>query len=239
MYQGLKFVGIIPARGGSKGIPRKNIVHVAGKPLIQYTIDEALNAGYLDTVIVSTDCPEIADISVACGAEVPFLRPPHISSDEAKTIDVILHALQHLKEKGRSYDAVVLLQPTQPLRKSHHIDEAIKLFASGQCESVVSVCPVSEHPVLMRTIGPSGKLVSVLGGTSAVRRQDFLPVYKVNGVLYINRIDDDLNKNTSLNDNKMPYFMETQDSIDIDTPEDLEFFRSVVERTADFSDGRI
>jgi len=232
MYQGLKFIGIIPARGGSKGIPRKNIVHVAGKPLIQYTIDAALNADFLDEVVVSTDCPEIAEISLACGASVPFLRPPHISSDEAKTIDVILHALQHLKESGRSYDAVVLLQPTQPLRKSCHIDEAIKLFVSGQCKSVVSVCPVSEHPIFMRTVGSSGELVSLLGGISTVRRQDFSPVYKVNGVLYINRIDDDLNKNTCLNSNKKPYFMGVRDSIDIDTPEDLELFRSVVEEAS-------
>ena len=137
MYNGKTFLGIIPARGGSKGIPQKNIRVVNGKPLIQYTIEEAKNSKYLDRVIISTDDQDIEKVSVSVGGEVPFLRPKEFATDEAKTIDVLIHAVTELRKQGFSYDYLVLLQPTQPLRKSWHIDNAIKKIVDNNEESLV------------------------------------------------------------------------------------------------------
>ena len=134
-----KILAIIPARGGSKGIPRKNIKLLAGKPLIAYTIEAALKSKYLDRVIVSTEDREIAETSRHYGAEV-IKRPKILAKDKAKTIDVIFHLLNVLKEKNYIPEIIVLLQPTSPLRIVKDIDKAIELFLKEKCESVVSVC---------------------------------------------------------------------------------------------------
>jgi CMP-N,N'-diacetyllegionaminic acid synthase len=225
MYKGKTFLGIIPARGGSKGIPRKNITIINGKPLIQYTIDEAKNSKYLDRIIVSTDDKEIAEVAEKCGAEVPFLRPKELATDNAKTIDALIHAVKELEKRGSKYDYVVLLQPTQPLRRSWHIDEAIQKIVETNEESLVSVSEVKEHPILMRTIGEDGKVKNLMGISSTVRRQDFPTFYKVNGAIYINKINENFTKNTSLNDNKLAYLMDKKYDLDIDEPIDLEFFK--------------
>ncbi|WP_044736780.1 cytidylyltransferase domain-containing protein [Geobacillus kaustophilus] len=225
MYKGKTFLAIIPARGGSKGIPRKNITIINGKPLIQYTIDEAKNSKYLDRIIVSTDDKEIAEVAEKCGAEVPFLRPKELATDNAKTIDALIHAVKELEKRGSKYDYVVLLQPTQPLRRSWHIDEAIQKIVETNEESLVSVSEVKEHPILMRTIGEDGKVKNLMGISSTVRRQDFPTFYKVNGAIYINKINENFTKNTSLNDNKLAYLMDKKYDLDIDEPIDLEFFK--------------
>src|SRR5690606_12646538 len=126
MYRDRRFLAVIPARGGSKGIPNKNIVDVNGKPLIQYTVEAALNSKYLDRIIVSTDSLEIAKVAKACGAEVPFLRPAELATDTSKTIEALLHAVREISTSNLRYDYLVLLQPTQPLRQSFHIDEAVE-----------------------------------------------------------------------------------------------------------------
>ncbi|TDT51974.1 cytidylyltransferase domain-containing protein [Fonticella tunisiensis] len=230
MYKGKTFLAIIPARGGSKGIPRKNIINVNGKPLIQYTIDEAKKAQYLDRIIVSTDDEEIAEVSKKCGAEVPFLRPKELADDNSKTIDVLLHAINELVKQGNKYDYVVLLQPTQPLRKSWHIDESIKKIVESNEESLVSVTEVKEHPILMRTIDKNDRVENLLNVNSTVRRQDFPKFYKVNGAIYINKLNENFNNYTSLNDNKLAYIMDKKYDIDIDEPIDLEIFEFLVKR---------
>ena len=147
-----KILALIPARGGSKGIPRKNIIGLCGRPLIGYTIEAGLKSRYIDTVMVSTDDREIAEVSRACGAEVPFLRPAELASDTAKTIDAVLHAVRTLREAGKAFDVLVLLQPTEPLRTAEDIDAALeKYFACGE-KALVSVSEVDDHPILMRTI---------------------------------------------------------------------------------------
>lgn len=224
MYRGDSFLAIIPARGGSKGIPGKNIIEIQGKPLIQYTIEEAIDAKYLDRVIVSTDDEAIAKASIKAGAEVPFIRPSNLATDTAKTIDVLIHAVSELKKKGESYDFIVLLQPTQPLRKSFHIDEAIEKMYEGNSNNIISVSQVREHPILMRNISNDGHLLNLLDINSTVRRQDFSDVYKVNGAIYINRIDDSFNESLSLNDNKFPYVMDRRYDLDIDSYRDLKIF---------------
>ena len=142
----VKYLSIIPARGGSKGIPNKNIVNIAGKPLIQYTIEAALNSKSLHSLIISTDDKKIAEVGKNCGVEIPFMRPAKLARDDTPAIDVVLHALDWLKEND-SYepDAVVLLQPTSPLRTEKHIDEAIQLFVEENADTVVSIVEVPHN----------------------------------------------------------------------------------------------
>ncbi|MDX8044610.1 acylneuraminate cytidylyltransferase family protein [Gracilibacillus sp. S3-1-1] len=225
MYNDNRFIILIPARGGSKGIPNKNIINVKGRPLIDFTISEALKSKYADKIVVSTDSHSIAKIAKDCGADVPFLRPIELATDKSKTINTVTYTLEKLKESGQQFDYVVLLQPTQPLRKSFHIDEAIELIVEKKEQSLASVSLVKDHPILMRTINEQGQLVNLLKENSTVRRQDFSTYYKINGSIYINKIDANLNVNTSLNDNSVPYIMDEQYDLDIDEPFDLEVLK--------------
>ena len=223
MYETKRILALIPARGGSKGIHHKNIALLAGKPLIQYTIDAARQSKYIDYVFVSTDDAEIADVSKKFGAKVPFLRPEELASDTAKTIDAVLHAIETLRKAGETFDNLVLLQPTSPLRTAEDIDGAVETFYQNNRRSVVSVSEVIDHPILIRTIEqtPEGeRLKPLLEGSSTVRRQDMPPYYRVNGSIYINPIEE-INSTTSFNDNPIPFVMSPSHSIDIDEPLDL------------------
>jgi CMP-N-acetylneuraminic acid synthetase len=219
MYEGLKILGIIPARGGSKGIPHKNIIDLCGRPLISYTIEAGLESKYMDYVMVSTDDEEIADVAKKCGAEVPFMRPAELATDTATTLDAILHALNTLKERGMDFDLLVLLQPTQPLRTADDIDRSIELCVSEGCLPLVSVSEVDDHPLLIRTIS-GNRLSKMLDVSSTCRRQDMPAYYRVNGCIYINRIDE-IDETTSFNDNILPFVMERSHSVDIDELRDL------------------
>lgn len=225
MYKGEKFLAVIPARGGSKGIPNKNISLINGKPLIQYTIDEALQSRYLDDIIVSTDSVEIASISTELGAQVPYLRPKKLALDHSKSIDTLLHVIKEQLELNLRYDYAVLLQPTQPLRKYWHIDQAIEKIVDCKQNSLVSISKIKDHPLLIRHLKEDGTTEKLLPYNSTVRRQDFPTYYKVNGALYINKINDKLNENTSLNDNTLGFIMDSKYDLDIDEPSDLEFFK--------------
>ena len=229
MKSNKKFLALIPARAGSKGIKDKNIIDLKGKPLIAYSIDAALKSKYIDRVVVSTDGEDIAAVAKEWGADVPFLRPDYLASDTAKTIDAVLHCIEALKKAGDSYDYLVLLQPTQPLRQSFHIDEAIEKMLDLDANSLVSVSKVKEHPVLIRTIGEDGKLQNLLNCSSTVRRQDFPDFYRVNGAIYINKIDENLNETTSLNDNIIPYEMAHEYDVDIDELLDLKIAELMLE----------
>lgn len=222
MYKEKRILAIIPARGGSKGIKNKNIVDLCGKPLISYTIEAAKKSKYIDKVIVSTDSDKIANVSEKFGAEVPFKRPEYLSTDTAKSIEVVLHSIEELKKNNNTFDYCILLQPTQPLRKTFHTDEAIEKIIDSNKESLVSVCEVDQHPILMRKIDDNGTLQNLIEGSSTIRRQDFEKVYFVNGAIYINKISEMLDINTSLNDNEIPYVMDRKYSVDIDEAADLE-----------------
>lgn len=222
MYNNHRILAIIPARGGSKGIPEKNIIDLCGMPLIAYSILAAKKSKYIDRVIVSTESDVIKDVAISYGAEVPFLRPAEFAGDTSKTIDCVLYTIDTLQASGDCYDYVVLLQPTQPIRHATFIDDAITTLIDSGHPSLVSVCPVTEHPILMRTMDSDGILHSLLSVPSTVRRQDFPMVYRVNGSIYINRIDNTLNADTSLNDNQLAFPMESEYSYDIDTLEDLQ-----------------
>lgn len=222
MKNNKKILAIIPAREGSKGIKDKNIANLNGKPLISYSIKEGLKSKYIDKVVVTTDGEEIAKVAKENGAEVPFLRPKHLAEDTSKTIDCMIHCIDELKKQGEEYDYVVLLQPTQPLRQAWHIDEAIELIIKKDEEALVSVSKAKEHPILMRMIDENGHAINLLEGSSTKRRQDFQDFYKVNGAIYINKINEDFNNETSLNDNKLVYIMDEKYDVDIDELIDLE-----------------
>ena len=218
MLEGKKVLALIPARGGSKGIPNKNIYEIKEKPLIAYTIECAKNSQYIDDVVVSTDSEVIARVAKEYGASVPFMRPEELASDTAKTIDGVLHALQCLVKE--QYEILVLLQPTSPLRTTEDVDLALEKFASENFKSLVAVSEVNDSPILMRKIYPDGKMEKLLCENSTVRRQDMPMIYRVNGSIYINLVSE-INEDTSFNDNSIPYVMEKNHSVDIDEYSDI------------------
>ena len=221
----LNVLGIIPARGGSKGIPKKNIIPLAGKPLIQYTIDAALHSKLLTTVMVSTDDKDIAALSKKLGADVPFLRPKHLATDTAKTLDVAIHAIREVEKKEKkTFDIIVILQPTTPLRKSKHIDEAVHLLVTHKkdTDSVISVVDVgANHPLRMKRI-VNGVLVNYIdqGHEDTRPRQQLPPVYIRNGALYIAWRDVILSGSITGKKSRA-YVMPPEYSINIDTLLDI------------------
>jgi len=188
----MKILAIIPARGGSKGIPRKNIRTLAGKPLVAWTIEAARSAASLDRVVVSTEDKEIADVARAFGAEIPFLRPQELAGDDTPTLAVLQHTIAHLRNReGYRPDAVMTLQPTSPLRTASHIDAAATLFSSDPAaDSLVSCVEVPHifHPRSVMKRSPDGYLAPYLDETQPFRRQDKEVVFARNGAaIYITR----------------------------------------------------
>lgn len=228
MYKNKKILAIIPARAGSKGIPKKNIIKVKGKPLISYTLEEALKSKYIDRLIVSTDSLEIMEVANKHGINTPYLRPKHLADDTSKTIDSIIYTLKKESELGNHYDYVVLLQPTQPLRKVFHIDDSIMKIIEKNSFSLVSVTLSKETPILLREITADEVLTPLLNESSTVRRQEFKKYYKVNGIIYINSVDK-INLSTSLNDNITPFIIDEEFDLDIDDIEDLNKFKKLME----------
>lgn len=213
----MNIVAIIPARGGSKGLIRKNVLPLNGKPLIAYSIEAALKLKEVKRVIVSTDDQEIADIAKKYGAEVPFLRPESLASDTATTIDVLKHTIEFLKEEeGYSTDHVLLLQPTSPLRSEKHAKEALNLYLENQCP-VVSVCLADTHPYLMR-VKQGDYLLPFMEqpDQKATRRQDLPEVYELNGAIYFTDHHHLMNESAIYKDKVIPYVMDKRSSVDID-----------------------
>ncbi len=211
-------LAIIPARGGSKGLPGKNIAPLGGKPLIAWTIEAALAARCVSRTIVSTDSPEIAEVARAAGADVPFLRPDHLASDTATTLDVIAHAHQACP----GFDVLLVLQPTSPLRRAADIDAAFAQMIASGAQSCTSVCETDTPPWLMYRQTEAGFVESVLppwpGG---MRRQDLPPVYVLNGALYFVKTPAFDTTGQLLPSPTAGYIMPAHASIDIDTREDL------------------
>ena len=200
----LSTLAIIPARGGSKGLPRKNLLELAGRPLLSFTIEAALGSR-VDRVVLSTDSEEIAEVGRRCGAEVPFVRPAELARDQSSSLAVLLHALHWMREReGFSPDVVAFLQPTSPLRTAAHIDAGLDLLDSTGARSVLGVTPVEEvHPYYMFTMDERGALDYILDvHPRPMRRQDLPPVYRINGALYLTRQEyyDDLPPEASVYD---------------------------------------
>jgi len=220
----MSIVAVIPARAGSKGIPRKNLVRIAGRPLIAYAIEAARKATSVDRVIVSTDDNEIADVARELWAQVPFLRPAELANDAAPMLGVMRHALAWLESQGVAVEALVLLQPTSPLRTGRHVEEAIALFRSAPASSVVSVVEVPHqfNPVSVMKLSAQGTLVPFLGDqVIAIRRQDKPNAYARNGPAVLISHPDTLRSGQLYGASCLPYLMSEEDSLDIDTPQDL------------------
>lgn len=222
----MNVLGVIPARGGSKSIPRKNIAVVAGRPLLAYTCEAALRSKSLTRRVLSTDDEEIATVGRECGVEVPFLRPGELARDETPMTDVLHHVVSWLSDhEGYSADLVVLLQPTSPLRRSEHIDAAVDLLLKTGADSVVSVVEVPHqfNPVSVMRL-EEGRLVPFLEGPLILRRQDKPRLFGRNGpAVLVVRHQVLLDKNNLYGGDCRPLIMEPEASIDIDGPLELDF----------------
>ncbi len=224
-----RLLAIIPARGGSKRLPRKNILDLAGKPLIAWTIEAALKSMYIDRVVVSTDNDEIASISKKHGADVPFMRPAEMALDETTSIDTVLHTINTLESLGDKYDVMILLQPTSPLREVSDIDNSIfQLYERGD-KSVVSVCEVEHSPLWANTLPEDHSMDDFLSDEVINRRsQDFPVYYRLNGALYVVCIKILLTMREPtllLKESCSAYIMPKERSIDVDTKLDLLYAR--------------
>ena len=215
-----RIVSIIPARFGSKGLPRKNIKLLAGKPLIAYSIEAALESKTIEKIVISTDDRQVMDISNSYGVEV-IKRPKELSRDESPTINVIFHALEVLKTENYKTDVILLLQPTSPLRTAEDIDDSIRLYLESHCESVISVCEFEHSPYWSFKI--EGGYLRPLFGAEALkrRRQDLEMAYVPNGALFIS-IPENLRKYDGFYcPGTIPYIMPPERSIDIDNEVDF------------------
>jgi CMP-N,N'-diacetyllegionaminic acid synthase len=216
-------LAVIPARGGSKSVPRKNLAPVAGQPLIAWTIGAALGCEHVSRTVVSTDDSEIAAVAREYGAEVPFLRPAELSQDDTPGIAPIQHAAAWLHEQeGYRPKWVVCLQPTSPLRTVADIRAALELAWNRGADSVVSVSPVEHHPYWMKQIDAAGRLSNWTGPDCPVtRRQDLPPLHALNGAIYLVRREVLMDKGTFYTEQTLAYIMPPERSLDVDTLWDL------------------
>ncbi len=222
-----KVLGLITARGGSKRLPRKNVLSAGGKPLVVWTVEAALAARSVGRVVLSTDDDEIVAVAKSAGCEVPFRRPPNLADDMTSSMDVVLHALDQLP----AFDYIVLLQPTSPLRTSEDIDSAFALMLKSGAPSCVSVTEVDQSPYWMYRVMKKNRLQRLLPSIEGcVRRQDLPPIYALNGAIYIARIDWIKKTRSFIGDETIAYQMPRERSLDIDTHDDFMAFREMVEK---------
>ena len=218
MYTNKTFLAIIPARGGSKRLPRKNVLDLCGKPLIAYTIEAALKSKYINKVIVSSDDEEILNISSNFGADI-LKRPYELANDTATTFDSIKHTIDNFEK----YDYIVLLQPTSPLRNEKHIDEAMELLEKKKADTIVSVCEMEHSPLWSNTLPKDRNMNNFLKDEILNKRsQDLEKFYRLNGAIYICKTEKLLEeKSFFLKENIFAYIMDREYSIDID--EEIDF----------------
>lgn len=218
-----KILGVITARGGSKGIPKKNIKLLAGRPLIAYTISVAKKSSMIDDLIVSTDDKKIAEICRQYQVKVPFLRPAELAGDTVGHLEVIKHAIKSMEEQEKiKYDYVVIFQPTSPFRLVEDIDQTIEKIIKYQADSAFSMCEVSSghHPIKAKMMEGDLVLPYLMEEEIGTRRQDFPPAYKRSGSVYVTRRDLPMEENRLFGDKIVGHLIDNDRSIDIDTYED-------------------
>lgn len=241
-----KILGLIPARGGSKGIPNKNIIDLNGKPLIEYSIAAANHSQYLSNVVVSTDSAEIADIAQDLGANVPFMRPVELSGDSSSAVEVIKHAIDYFKTTGHSFDYIVYLQPTSPLRTKNDIDSSIDIMLRSDADSLVSVVDVPHQfgieSLMTEKATPQGQRLSPAieskqplsqqkPGKQTLNRQEKSQYVARNGPAILVTRPETITQFNNLYGNKIAsYKMPTNRSADIDSAEDLDYVSWLMER---------
>lgn len=227
-----KFLAVIPARGGSKRLPRKNIKPLAGKPLIAWTLEAAKHSHYLDEVIVSTEDQEIARVTKAFSASV-LDRPTELATDEATTFSVLQHAIEHYRTAGQVFDYIVLLQPTSPLRQSEDIDGAIELLLSRLASGVVTVTEAEHHPLRSNKLPPDRLMDSFLRPEAKDKTIQEMPIYyRLNGAVHIAAIEPFLTHRTFfLPSDVFAYVMPAERSSDIDTELDFALAEFLLSRS--------
>jgi CMP-N,N'-diacetyllegionaminic acid synthase len=218
LISGEKVLAVIPARGGSKGIPRKNIRLLDGKPLIAWSIEAAQRSKHIDHVIVSSDDSEIIDVARSWGCDVPFVRPAELARDDTPGIAPVLHALQSVQ----AFECVVLLQPTSPLRTSEDIDGCLDLMYRMKSPACVSLTEAQHSPYWMYTLDGSNRMAPVLNSSAPIlRRQDSPRICLLNGAVYTARSQWLMERQTFLADETVGYMMPPERSLDIDTEIDF------------------
>jgi CMP-N,N'-diacetyllegionaminic acid synthase len=214
MINGLSVLALITARGGSKGLPGKNIRPLGGRPLVAWSVGQARASALIDRVVISSDDAAIIGAAVAAGAEAPFVRPAELADDGASSADVVRHALAMLE---RPYDLLVLLQPTSPLRATADIDSCIRRVALDGAPSCIGVTPAAKSPWWMQTMDEAGRLSPLLTPVPATRRQGLPVVYVPNGAVYVVRVPWFLEHGLFLGQDSVGHVMPAERSVDIDT----------------------
>lgn len=226
MINNEKILAIIPARGGSKGVPGKNSRLLHGKPVIAWTIEAAQNAALLDRVIVSSDCKTIIDIARTYNCDIPFVRDAKLAQDHTPMMDVVFDAI----DRCPGYEWTMLLQATSPLRQAEDIENAIRHCIESNAPSCVSVCKAQENPHWMYTIGPNNTMQPLIKETTATRRQDLPDFYSLNGAIYIARTDWLFHNHQFLSPETVAYIMPAERSVDIDTENDFLYLQLLLEK---------
>ncbi len=231
MYKDRTILGIIPARGGSKGLPGKNVRELSGKPLIAWSIERALTSKFIDKVIVTTDDSEIEEISKQYGAEVPFTRPAYLAGDTTSMLDVVLHATDFYKDRNITFDYIALLEPTSPLRKEGDIDSAIEelIDHEEEADGLVSVGEVHlEHPSIMKGIDGGYVRPIEISTENVTRRQDLDKVFFPYGVIYLVKTEKLIANKTFYQERTIPYFIERWQNYEVDDVYDFVCIEAVM-----------
>ena len=232
MFKGKKILGLIPARGGSKGLPQKNVKSLLGKPLIAWTFEQSLASKYLDQVIVSTDDKEIASVSERFGVKVPFVRSEELATDEARMVDVVLHAINWFENNDRIYDLIVLLQPTSPTRITGDIDNAIELLFKKGASSIISVCEDGYPQFLSNTLPEDGSMKNFVKDEHLGKNRQELPQsFRINGAVYVVYSDYLKKEKEFLGNNTYAYIMPGNRSIDIDNMIDFKLAELILQES--------
>ncbi len=231
MIDGASVLALITARGGSKGLTGKNLRPLGGRPLIVWSVEAVHGSTLVDRTVLSTESEEIAAVAAAAGCEVPFMRPAELATDEAEHLDVIVHALTTL---DRTYDYVVLLQPTSPLRTAADIDNALRFCAARGAPACVSVCPVAKPPEWCYRLDGDDRLLPVAGSFERItQRQGLKPSYALDGALFIARCDWLLAGRDFISAETVAYRMPAERAVDIDTALDLAQAEFLLQHAAD------
>lgn len=230
MINGKSVLALVTARGGSKGLPGKNLRDLCGKPVIAWSIEAARGARCVDDLVVSTDDATIAEIAGRFGARVPFLRPAELASDTTSSIDVIEHAIKHLAAYGKTFDYLVLIEPTSPLRESSDIDAAMERLVASDAESIVSVCRAeSVHPAFMYRKDKTDRLVPFTEQQpEGLRRQEIEPLYFLEGTIYASRVSTLLERRTFYHDATIGYEVPKWKSPEIDDIVDFLLVEAII-----------
>ena len=221
MYKNKTILAVIPARGGSKGFPRKNVLPLAGKPLIAWTIEAAKTSGVFDRLAVVTDDEEIAAVAKKYGAEVPFVEPAELASDTVKGMEVILYAMDWFAAHNNKYDLLMCLQPTSPLRTTEDILGTLAFMEEKQAQSIVSVCKVEHSPLWANTLPPDLSLRGFIREDVNMTRQSLDQFFRLNGAIYLAEWEYLLKNKTWYKENSYAYMMPAERSVDIDSELDL------------------